>query len=359
VKALIVSQYGPLAASSRTRVFQYLPFLEANGVDVDLIVVVPDNLVISGTSPNTFTRISYYLKCYLRAFRAGLRCVLSASQYHIIYVQKVLLPVPFPQLLKGSRQKVLFDFDDAIFTTEAPVESWLARLRTLRHQSGLPSMLRSSGHTIVENDYTGDHASKYGTKVQVITGPIDTTQYSPVPVAKSTRIVLGWIGSSSTTRYLELIRKPLVELKGRFPEICIRLIGAGDFSLEDLQMEHLPWSVDTELRDLRTFHIGLMPLPDDPWTRGKGGYKLLQYMSLGIPAVASPVGVNTEIVEDGVDGFLAKSDAEWVDRLSELIKSDELRERMGKAGRIKMKNEYSLQEASKKLLRTFQLVAEG
>ena len=359
MKALIVSQYGPRAASSRTRVFQYLPYLKDHGVDVDLVVVVPDDLVVTGTSTGILARVNYYLKCYLRTIVAGLRCAIFAYKYRIIYIQKVLLPFPFPELLRRSRQKVLFDFDDAIFTTEAPVESWLARIRTWRHRSGLPRMLKSSGHTIVENGYTGNHASKFGANVMVITGPIDTTHYFPAESEPTTEVVLGWIGSRSTTRYLEIIRKPLVEIKDRFPEISLRLIGAGDFDLKDFDVEHIPWTIDQEVRDLRTFDIGLMPLPDDPWTRGKGGYKLLQYMSLGIPAVASPVGVNIEIVDDGVDGYLATTDDDWVERLSELISNPELRTRMGKFGREKMVHRYSLQKASMKLLQTFETVAEG
>lgn len=357
VKALVISQYGSLAASSRTRVFQYLPFLEAKGVEVDLVVVVPDELVSSTTSTSILRRSLYYLRCFLNTFRAGLHCVWSASDYHVIYVQKVLFPFPFPELLRHYRHKVVFDFDDAIFTTEAPSESWLARLRTIRHQSGLPRMLKSSGHTIVENGYTGGHAARYGSKVEFITGPIDTAQYSPGSAGRDAQLVLGWIGSKTTTRYLELIRAPLVEIKSRFPDLSIRLVGADAVSLDGLEVENLDWSLESEVRHLRTFHIGLMPLTDDPWTRGKGGYKLLQYMALGIPAVASPIGINKQIVEDGVDGYLAETDEEWIDRLSKLIVSSDLRGRMGKAGREKMIQEYSLEEASDKLLCIFQSAA--
>ena len=358
MKALIISQYGPLAASSRTRVFQYLPYLEAKGVEVDLVVVVPDELVSAGTSASPARRILYYLRCFLNAFRAGFRCVRSAADYHVIYIQKVLLPFPLPELLRRNRHKVVFDFDDAIFTTEAPSENWVSRLRTIRHHSGLPRMLKSSGQTIVENDYTGGHAARFGSKVEIITGPIDTVQYSPGEAEQNAQLVLGWIGSKTTTRYLELIRIPLVEIKSRFPNLCIRLVGADGVSLDGLEVEILDWSLESELLHLRTFHIGLMPLTDDPWTRGKGGYKLLQYMALGIPAIASPVGINKQIVEDGVDGYLAETEKEWIDRLSKLIVSPDLRDRMGKAGREKMIQEYSLGAASEKLLCVFQSAAQ-
>lgn len=219
-------------------------------------------------------------------------------------------------------------------------------------------MLRAASGAIVENTYTATYAERYCPRVSIITGPIDTERYSPGSAVEACDcVVLGWIGSYTSATYLELIRGPLAELGARHRHLRLCLIGEGGFYTDAVPMEWRPWSLETEVQDLRGFDIGLMPLPDDPWTRGKGGYKLLQYLSMCIPAVSSPVGINREIVDDGVNGFCAGSHDEWVSCLERLIRNRALRHRMGKAGRAKMEACYSLQRSSHRLLRILSSVA--
>ncbi|MCZ6634249.1 MAG: glycosyltransferase family 4 protein [bacterium] len=350
MKVLFIAQYGARAASSRTRVFDYLPLLQRAGVETTLKVVVPDPLVERMASKGRISRLVYYVRSWWRACGVGWMCLFHVSRYDLLFIQKVLFPFPIPCFLKAFRHKIVFDFDDAIFTTEAPEASWLHRLRTRRRESGLPAMLRASGHVVIENAYTAAYAKSYGCEVFRITGPIDTERYRPGVPKKKEEVVLGWIGSPTTTRYLDLIRKPLDELGKRFSHLRVCLIGSEAFRLDTLPTTQVPWSLDTEVDHLRTFDIGLMPLPDDAFTRGKGGYKLLQYLAMGIPVVASPVEINREIVEDGVNGFLAGDEAEWVDCLERLIVDRELRQKMGQAGREKMEQQYSLRRSSQRLL---------
>ena len=143
-------------------------------------------------------------------------------------------------------------------------------------------MLQTAHCAIVENAYTAEFAARYCPYISQITGPIDTARYIPKKKVAKEKVVLGWIGSQWTTRYLDLIRDPLTDLARRYPNLELRLIGAGDFDVPDLQIARLDWALETEVGHLQTFDIGLMPLPDDPFTRGKGGYKLLQYMALWI-----------------------------------------------------------------------------
>jgi glycosyltransferase involved in cell wall biosynthesis len=130
----------------------------------------------------------------------------------------------------------------------------------------------------------------------------------------------------------------------------MRLVGASAVTHDRIRIEHRSWSFESEVNDLASFDVGLMPLPDDPWTRGKGGYKLLQYGAMGLPVVASPVGVNTEIVEEGVTGFLADSEDRWVESLLRLVDDAELRSRMGNAGRDRIVERYSLDQSSRRLI---------
>jgi glycosyltransferase involved in cell wall biosynthesis len=252
---------------------------------------------------------------------------------------------------------VVYDFDDAIFTLEAPEEGLMARIRAWRRGRALPPMLRAAGHAVVENAYTGAYARQYGPKVWTITGPIDTRRYQPGSREGRGSVVLGWIGSWSTARYLEMIRGPLAEIGRRYPHVRLLLIGAGGFRPEGLEVESRPWSLETEVTDLQRIDVGLAPLPDDPWTRGKGGYKLLQYMAVGLPVVASPVGVQGVIVEEGGNGHLASSDAQWEACLGRLIEDPDLRGRMGMAGREKVVRDYSLERSSPRFREILRSVA--
>lgn len=354
-----VSNNGPLVAASRTRVFDYLPFLEAEGVGADVIVVLPDRLCAWADSGGRLRRLVYYLLVLWRSFWIGLRSVWAASRYDVIFIQRAFFPSPVAWLLRLCSRKVIFDFDDAIFTTEAPEENWMARLRTWHHRRVLPKMLRAACHTIVENTYTGTYAKRYCPEVSIITGPIDTERYCLGRREDRPEVVLGWIGTWTSVSYLELIREPLAELGRRYPQLRLYLIGPGGFQVEGLQTVWRDWSLETEVADLQMFDIGLMPLPDDSWTRGKGGYKLLQYFAMGLPVVASPVGINREIVEDGVNGFWATAHDEWITQIEKLIADPELCKQMGEVGRRKVEAGYSLRKSSRLLLQVLGSVVCG
>ena len=353
MKILFVAQYGPLAASSRTRVFDYLPLLRRAGVTCDVKVVTPDDLIKRNTR-GIFSRLLYYALSYFCALWTGWACVFKAPQYDAILIQKTLFSFPIPHLLRRYKHKIFFDFDDAIFTLENPNESWINRLRTRRRAMGVPAMLQIAHCAIVENAYTAEFAARYCPYVSQITGPIDTARYIPAKKSTDKKIALGWIGSQWTTRYLDLIRDPLAVLSQQYLNLELRLIGAGDFDVPDLQIARMDWALETEVGHLQTFDIGLMPLPGDPFTRGKGGYKLLQYMACGLPVVASPVEINREIVNHGETGFLAETDAEWIEFLGILIENKTLRNRMGAAGRGRVIAHYALEKSSEQLLALLQ-----
>ena len=353
MKILFIAQYGPLAASSRTRVFDYLPLLRRAGVTCDVKIVTPDDLIKRNTR-GVFSRLLYYVLSYSRALWTGWACVFTAPQYDAILIQKVLFSFPIPHLLRRYRHKIFFDFDDAIFTLENPNAGWINRLRTRRRAMGVPAMLQIAHCAIVENAYTAEFAARYCSCVSQITGPIDTARYVPRKKTTGEKVVLGWIGSQWTTRYLDLIRDPLAALSRQCPNLELRLIGAGDFDVPNLKIERMDWALETEVVHLQTFDIGLMPLPDDPFTRGKGGYKLLQYMACGLPVVASPVEINREIVTHGKTGFLAETEVEWIEFLGTLIKNKTLRNRMGAAGRARVIAHYALKKSSDQLLALLQ-----
>jgi len=354
MRVLFVTQYGVLAASSRTRAFQYLPHLGRSQIQAQVITVLPDRAIAWSNTlvmRNPWRKAGYYLWATCRTVLCGLRAWAMADGYDVLFIQKVIFPSPVRWLLRRCRPPVVFDFDDAIFTTEVRGGSWLSAWKQRRNARGVPGMLSLADLAIVENEYTGEFARRYCDRVATITGPIDTDRFRPAKTngAHRDQVVLGWTGSPSTSAYLEMLRPVLARLGGRYPNLSLRVVGADPLDIDGIARETNPWSLEREVDDLREFDIGLNPVPNDPWTRGKGGYKLLQYMAVGLPVVTSPVGINRQLVEDGQSGFWADSAEEWEQRLAALIESPELRRRMGERGREKVEGEYSLGVSSGKL----------
>ena len=356
MKVLFVTQYGVLAASSRTRVFQYLPYLHQHGVQSSVITVLPDKGLAGSqilVTRDRWRKLCYYVWASYRTLRCGIQAWWRARAGDVLFIQKVIFPAPVRWLLRWRRPLVVYDFDDAIFTTEVRRKNWLAAWKQRRNATGLPAMLKLADQVLVENEYTAGFAARYCPEVSIITGPIDTDRYCVVEGQEkkvAEEVVLGWIGSGSTLSYLDLIRLPLKRLGQRFSHLRLRVVGAEAVDLEGIPVEARPWSLEGEVKELRGFDIGLMPIPDDPWTRGKGGYKLLQYMAVGLPVVTSPVGINQEIVRDGENGFWARDSAEWEERLARLIENPRLRCEMGRQGRAAMEANYALNISSRRLL---------
>jgi glycosyltransferase involved in cell wall biosynthesis len=364
MKVLFATQYGALAASSRTRVFQYLPHLHQRGIETAIITVLPDRGIGGAqllVTQDRWRKLLYYARASVRTLACGLRAWRRAGKCDVLFIQKVIFPAPVRWLLAWRRPAVLYDFDDAIFTSEVRESNWLADWKQRRNRSGLPAMLKLADLALVENEYTAEFAARYCPSVATITGPVDTERYRarPRPEKPVDEVVLGWIGSATTAAYLEMIRQPLARLGRRFGNLRLRLVGADAMNIEGVPVEASAWDLASEVEDLEGFDIGLMPMPDDPWTRGKGGYKLLQYMAMGLPVVTSPVGINRRIVSDGDEGFWARSPEEWEDRLGRLICNPELRREMGRRGRAAVEAEYAVGVSSRRLLALLEGLAES
>jgi len=236
-------------------------------------------------------------------------------------------------VLKRAGRRIVFDYDDAMYAL-APDEdngprAWVRRARIRKFFR----MLSSSDCVLLENEPNRMVTSAYCDNIVTITGPIDTSRYEPRPRDSNGEVVLGWVGSPSTTGYLNALAPALQQVAGRGRAIRLHLIGARQFEVPGVPVTHTKWTLAGEVDALATFDVGLMPLTDDPWSRGKGGYKILQYMAMGIPTIASPVGVNQQLVDHGVTGYLADGEAAWVDALDRLVTDDQLRRRMGETAR--------------------------
>jgi len=352
LRLLFVTQYGESAASSRTRVFQYVPYLKKHGHHCRIVSVVKDKHIFGSqlsVETNPVQKMFYYIFVLWRTFVTGVQVVIHGRNSDVIFIQKVVFPALLRRAIKGLRAVVIFDFDDAIFTTGVQERNWLTRYKLHRNEIGVPAMLKISKLAIVENEYNASFAKNYVENIEIITGPIDTLKYDPaqkkMPIRNESRVVLGWIGSATTLPYLLEICEILEKIGREYSNVCLNVVGAKKIHLREMQVTADSWSIETEVDKLMKFDIGLMPVPDNSWTRGKGGYKLLQYMSMGQPVIASPVGINRDIVSHGQDGFLASSGKEWENFLRILIENRMLRECMGERGRKKIEDKYSLQRS--------------
>jgi glycosyltransferase involved in cell wall biosynthesis len=206
------------------------------------------------------------------------------------------------------------------------------------------------------NSYLADYARQYNENVTIVPTTIDTDKYLfESPPEKDGHLTIGWSGSFSTVQHLDTVREALQELAKR-KAFRLRVIGTPNYELPGVDVESLPWRSETEISDLKPIDIGIMPLPDDRWSKGKCGLKALQYMALGIPTVCSPVGVNSVIIQDGENGYIADGVDDWVAKLESLLQDGELRKRLGRAGREVVEREYSARSQAPRVLEIFRSV---
>jgi glycosyltransferase involved in cell wall biosynthesis len=268
----------------------------------------------------------------------------------------LLGPSIFERLVDLWKVPLVFDFDDAVFLPyRSPSNGWLSLLKA---PSKTRTICRSASHVMVGNNYLAEYARRFNRKVTVIPTTIDTDTYRVEPVRDTASPVIGWTGSYSTVQHLDVLRSTLSELAKR-ERFRVRVIGPSDYKLEGVEVEVVPWRSRTEVQDLAAVDIGIMPLPDNLWSRGKCGCKALQYMGLGIPAVCSPVGVNTDLIRDGENGFLANSAEEWIARLTVLLRSPELRRKLGMAGRKTVEERFSARSQVPRVYEVFRSVIGG
>lgn len=285
-------------------------------------------------------------------------CLRHVREFDLVYVQRetaLLGPAIFERWMRAMRVPYVFDFDDAVFLPNASDANRLFSF--LKFPGKTATACRLAAHVMAGNDYLAEYAMRFNQRVTVVPTTIDTGKYQPArPRRESPRPQLVWTGSPTTVRYLESLAGVLRRVRERH-DFTLRVIGAPRVSLPGIDIEMTPWTPETEATNLQGAWAGLMPVPDDAWARGKCGCKALQYMAVEVPAVCSPVGMNAQLIRDGENGLLASSEDEWVDKLSLLINSPELRRRLGRAGRETVKNWYSAEVQVPRVYQIFRSAA--
>ncbi len=328
--------------SQRFRFEQYMEFLKQNGFDYKFSYLLDaDDDKIFYSPRNYFAKAVISVKSIFRRIGEAI----NANDYDIIFVQRecfMLGTAIFEKLFARSKAKLIFDFDDSIWMQN--VSDANKKLAFLKNAEKTSEIIRVADLIFAGNPYLRDYAKQFNKNIAIIPTTIDTEEYKPVAHKNDGTVCIGWSGSITTIQHFKYAIPALEIIKKKYGErISIKVIGDGNYKNEALNVIALPWIKADEVKEISSFDIGIMPLPDDEWAKGKCGLKGLQYMALEVPTIMSPVGVNSEIIRDGENGFLATTTEEWVDKTSRLIESEELRNKVGKAARQTVIEKYSVE----------------
>jgi glycosyltransferase involved in cell wall biosynthesis len=339
--------------SQRYRFEQYFSFLEKNGFQCEL------SYLISEKDDAYFYLKGHFLWKLWIFFKAYLTRVKDRSRYKnydIVFVQREAIMIGityFERAIRKTKAKYIFDFDDSIWLMDTSEGN--KKFEWLKDPEKTARNIRQANMVIAGNAYLADYARHYNNNIKIIPTTIDTEIHKPLGLVKD-KITIGWSGSLTTIKHFEYALDFLKIIKKKYPQVEICVVSDSVYTNDELEIKGVAWSSATEVQSINTFSIGIMPLPDDEWAKGKCGLKGLSYMSCEIPTIMSPVGVNTQIIEHGKNGFLASTTDEWVECISKLIESAELREKMGKAARQTVIAKYSVASQQENYLKAFREV---
>jgi len=361
IKILFIVQHRfNRSPGQRYRCEQYIPYLESHGFECvysPLIATKAEDDALYN-SHSLLDKALIFLKGSFRR----LRDVIRAPHFDIIFIYREAFmtgSVFFEKLFKKSGARIILDFDDAIWlhtVSEANRSlQWLKRPEKVDHIIALSNLV------ITGNTYLASHAKTINQNVQVFPSTINLDYYripSTVGNKATDKITIGWSGSHTTVEHFETIIPVLKTLKNKYGHLLrFEVYGDPHYKNAELEIQGTAWSFESEVATIASFDIGIMPLPNDNWSKGKCAMKGLQYMGLAVPAVLAAVGMNNDVIEDGVNGFLAGNESEWITKLTLLIESKELRTKIGMAGRKTIEEQFSSQALSNRYLQIFQNVA--
>lgn len=340
LKVLFLTPHPIEGPSSRYRIIQFFPYLEKRGIHCTL------NSFFSSGAYSCLYKHGFLVRKLISVLVGAIKrayYIFRAGNFDAVYIHLELFPIHLSlleKILKSLNKNIIYDLDDSIYLSRESVN----KIREyFRRPEKLYRLLKASSEVTVCNGYLHNYARQYNKNITIIPTSLDTENFKPLPIKRTNNpIVIGWIGSHSTTKYLTIISNVLKRLAQKY-YLIFKVVGSGKtIEIKGVRVINRNWSLERDVEEFQTCDIGVYPLPDDEWTKGKTGFKTIQFMAVGVPCVVSRVGANIEIVEDGKNGFLADSEEEWIEKLSRLIEDPELRIRMGKAGRKTIEERFSL-----------------
>lgn len=341
----------------RLKFEQYFDYFRENGLEIEVRTFISAEFYrILYKKGHYLKKISYTLKAYI--LRLG--HILEAARFDAVYLFLWVVPFGppiFEFLLKKRGRPIVYDIDDLVYLPHSSKANKFVRL--LKNKERILFCLRMADAVIVCTEYLKRYALGYNKNVTNISSTIDTRKYIfDGRGSDKKKVTLGWSGSHSTSRCLHLLDDVLRTLQGKYA-ISIKVIGDKDFTIPEVSLEARDWNLQAEIEELSRIDIGVYPLPDEEWMLGKSGLKALQYMGLGIPAVCSDIGEALNFIEDGVNGFLAKDQKEWIEKISLLIENPDLRKRIGLAGRKTVEERFSVNVNAPRYLKIIKDLRKG
>lgn len=348
MKILFLVPYPSEGPSNRYRVEQYLPYLRNNGIRYSLRNFWSEPAYKILYKKGYFSKKTFF---FIWGTIVRILDILCIFRYDLVFIHRESYPVGgafFETILTLLKKPFIFDFDDAIFLPASSVSN--SFVERFRNTAKIAKIIKRSRHVMAGNSYLADFALRFNKSVCVIPTSIDTENYHPLTKALAEKVIIGWMGSTTTLSFVYMMEDVFRRLSEKFNNLEFRVVG-GKFYLPGLNnISSAPWSYEEEKNALAAFDIGIMPMPNNVWTRGKCGFKAILYMSSGIPCVCSEVGMNKEIIVDGINGYLANTEDEWVEKLSLLIVSPQLRDKIGAAGRKTIEDKYSVRVNAPKFI---------
>ena len=347
MKILVLTRYDQSGPSSRYRFYQFFPFIEKENIGITVSPLFNDkyveNLFAEKRRWKLFNPILAHFK---RTFK-----LVFHQNYDLVWMEKEALPwIPaiFETALYKKSVPYVIDYDDAVFHRYDQHYSPLVRGALSKK---IEKIMGRSHVVVAGNQYIADFAKKtVAPKVEILPTVVDLSNYREKETFDSLSFTIGWVGSPTTSRHIGIAHEALNNFCQQ-DNVEFRAMGALQRDLDKIPGKLIPWNAEMETEELTRFDVGIMPLPDTPWERGKCGFKLIQYMAAGLPVISSPVGVNSEIVEHGESGFLARNTKEWVDCFEILRQDPDLRRKMGAKGRERVIEKYSLDVVSPRLVK--------
>ena len=340
-RILAVATNPETGASTRFRILQWAPSLERAGFSLTLDAFFScqgaQTLYQSG---HVLSKLGYCLEGTMRR-RASLQH--AAEVADLLFIHREVFPLGrklFFKSLKKFSGPIVYDYDDAMFLPQRQSRGLLSRLEVL---DAPKDVMQLSDLVLAGNPFLAEYARRYARRVVHLPTCIDTDQFHPIPRGDGALpLRVGWIGSHSTAKYFMSLGPMLEHTASRHPFRVYVVGNPTALRLTGIDVEEVPWSLEREVEDFQRCDIGLYPLGNDAWAQGKCGFKAIQFMACGVPVVASAIGVNCDIIRDGVNGFLAATEDEWIEKLGRLLSDAALRQRLGRAGRRTVEERYSV-----------------
>lgn len=363
MKALFLTKYSRLGGSSRYMVYDYLEFFHEAGIDTVVSPLFDERYhqdIGDLSKPTTFEHMLKHSSYLIgRAVRQA-NWAYKSHEFDIVVLEKEIIPyLPYglERFLNRHRTKLVTFFDDATHAYYQSHPNFIVRLFC---SNKIERIINLSDHVVVWNKYLGAYAGQFNTQVTAVNTGVDIRRYrlKDYKVHKNEdRIVIGWIGTPTSYPYIRDLEGVFGQLTARFP-VELRIVSSVDYLSNNIRVDNRRWSIETEVEDLCSFDIGIMPLPNSKWAEGKSGCKIVQYSAVGVPVVCSPVGVAKDILLEGANGFLADTHEAWFNSLALLIKNPQLRREKGWSGRKIVEEKYSIQAVAPSLIRVLKDVSQ-